>query len=369
MCQELIALLAESELHVVGLNSGECDVERSHLVGCIEPQCVVFHAEHVSCRGFFAHALRPASLRSHKTLLVGVVVAADEDVDGCDDVLHIDGAALISVGCGIVEVAVLRAHDVVERLLRVEHVYRCVGVDVALCPRQLSTQAVVLCHAFIRSDAELGAACVVVRAAEIVAVGSVCVSHLAYITVVVGSVDAERRVSLEVLVLMVVSDKRSELYVGLLVAHSPLLQREGREMVAFALALQIERGDVGRQNAAKFCKQIVAKIERLKRWQERAERSHIATQTVSAQIERAQTLHLHSLCRQRASEVVVLKIDSEHMTFFVECDAGPTGRRYGIAADAPCLAGPCAAVGCLIKHFQSLVVGGVNVAFDDRDWV
>ena len=172
--------------------------------------------------------------------------------------------------------------------------------------------------------------------------------------------------SLEVLVLMVVSDERSELYVGMLVTHSPLLQREGRETVAFALILQIERGDMSRQNAAKFCKQIVAKIERLKRWQELAERSHIATQTVSAQIERAQTLH--SLCRQRASEVVVLKIDSQYVTFFVECDAGPTGRRYGIAANAPSLVGPCAAVGCLIKHFQSFVVGGVNVAFDDRDW-
>ena len=125
---------------------------------------------------------------------------------------------------------------------------------------------------------------------------------------------------------------------------------------------------MGRQNAAKFCKQIVAKIERLQCGQEFAERSHIATQTVSAQIERAQTLHLHSLCRQRASEVVVLKIYSQYVTFFVEGDAWPTGRRYGIAANAPCLVGPCAAVGCLIKHFQSLVVGGINVAFDDRDW-
>ena len=175
--------------------------------------------------------------------------------------------------------------------------------------------------------------------------------------------------TLEVLVLMVVSDERSELYVGLLVAHSPLLQREGRQTVAFALILQIERGDMCRQNAAKFCKQIVAKIERLKRWQEFAERSHIATQTVSAQIERTQTLHLHSFCRQCASKVVVLKIYSQHVTLFVECYARPTGRRYGIAANAPCLVGPCAAVGCLIKHFQSFVVGGVNVAFDDRDWV
>ena len=175
--------------------------------------------------------------------------------------------------------------------------------------------------------------------------------------------------SLEVLVLMVVSDERSELYVGLLVTHSPLLQREGRQAVAFALILQIERGDVGRQNAAKFCKQIVAKIERLQCRQERAERSHIAVQTVSAQIERTQTLHLHSLCRQCASEVVVLKIDSQHVTLFVECDAGPTGRRYGIAANAPCLVGPCAAVGCLIKHFQSLVIGGINVTIDNCDCV
>ena len=152
--------------------------------------------------------------------------------------------------------------------------------------------------------------------------------------------------SLEVLVLMVVNNERAELYVSLLVTHSPLLQREGREAVAFALILQIKRGDVGRQNVCQLCKQVVAKIERLKRWQELAERSHIATQTVSAQIERAQTLHLHALCRQTACEVVVLKIYSQHVTLFVECDAGPSGGRYGIAANAPCLVGPCAAVGC-----------------------